>query len=285
MKKFNIFFLLFVFYGMVYSQTNRAYQLYNSKGRKISYGSMIKKLSKTEVLLFGEYHNNSIVHWLELEVSKSIFNKKKIIMGAEMFEQDNQQVVNNYLRHKINQKQLDTLARLWPNYKTDYKPLLDFARANKINFIATNAPRRYASLVYKNGFKSLNKLTKKEKAWIAPLPILYNDSLPSYVKMKSMMGGHGNGVNLPKAQAVKDATMAYFIFSNIEKGKTFIHFNGAYHSNNYEGIFWYLKQKDNNLLIKTLSVVEQENIKKLKQKNKKLADFIIVVPKNMTKTY
>ncbi|MBL4724852.1 MAG: ChaN family lipoprotein, partial [Lutibacter sp.] len=185
---------------------------------------------------------------------------------------------------EINQKEFDTVARLWSNYATDYKPLVDFAKNNELKFIATNIPRRYASLVFKGGFKDLNRLTSKEKSWIAPLPISYDATLPGYVKMKEMMGGHG-GDNLPKAQAVKDATMAHFILKNIEKEKLFIHYNGSYHSDNYEGINWYLKQKNKKISIVTVTIVEQENLKVFKKENKLRADYIIVVPPTMTKTY
>ena len=66
--------------------------------------------------------------------------------------------------------------------------------------------------------------------------------------MSSGPAMHGNQ-NLPKAQAIKDATMAHFILENWEKGKTFIHYNGSYHSDNFEGIVWYLKQENPNLYI------------------------------------
>ena len=123
--------------------------------------------------------------------------------------------LNNYLAGKIDEKALDTLARLWNNFKTDYKPLVDFAKDNKLKFIATNIPRKFASQVFKGGFEVLEELSDEEKNWIAPLPIAYDATLPGYVKMKEMMGGHG-GDNLPKAQAIKDATMAYFILKNGE---------------------------------------------------------------------
>ena len=204
-------------------------------------------------------------------------------MGAEMFEADNQEALNNYLTNNINQKAFDTIARLWKNYKTDYKPLVDFAKTNKLQFVATNIPRRYASKVFRGGFKVLDSLSVKEKNWIAPLPILYDATLPGYIKMKAMMGGHG-GENLPKAQAIKDATMAYFILKN-KTNRLFVHYNGAYHSDNFEGIVWYLKQNQPQLKIITVSIVEQHNVKKFDKNHLQKADFIIVTPKTMTKTY
>lgn len=284
MRKLIVFLLTLVFSCVIYAQNKPAYKLYNAKGNKISYKKMIKKMGKSDVVLFGEHHNNPIVHWLQYEATKELHTQKKLILGAEMFEADNQNELNDYLAGTIDEKALDTLARLWNNYKTDYKPLVDFAKDNTLKFIATNIPRRFASQVFRGGFEVLEELTDEEKAWIAPLPIAYDATLPGYVKMKELMGGHG-GDNLPKAQAVKDATMGYFILENRQPNTLFLHYNGSYHSDDYEGIYWYLKKGNSALKISTVSIVEQENIKKFDKENKLKADFIIVVPSTMTKTY
>ena len=201
-----------------------------------------------------------------------------------MLEADNQKQVNQYLKGEINQKKLDSTSRLWFNYKTDYKPLVDFAKENNVAFIATNIPRRFASLVFKNGFEALDRVSTEEKSWIAPLPILYDATLPGYVKMVQEMGGHG-GENLPKAQAVKDATMAYFISKNRTENSLFIHYNGSYHSDNFEGIYWYLKQQNPNLKIITIATVSQKDISKLEVEHYNKATFIIVIDEDVTKTY
>ncbi len=284
MRKSIVYLLFLIFSSVIFSQNKPAYKLYNTKGKKVSYKRMLKKMSNTDIVLFGEHHNNPIVHWLQYETTVELSKKRRLTLGAEMFEADNQNELNDYLTGKIDQKALDTLARLWNNYKTDYKPLVDFAKKEKLNFVATNIPRRYAKKVFRGGFEALEKLSSEEKEWIAPLPVVYDATLPSYKKMKTMMGGHG-GDNLPKAQAVKDATMSYFILKNWSENNLFIHYNGSYHSDDYEGIYWYLKQIKQNLKIVTVSVVEQENIKKFNKEKKLKADFIIVIPANMTKTY
>lgn len=284
MQKLIVFLLVILFSTVIYSQKKEAYRLYNAKGSKVSYNKMINKMNKADIVLFGEHHNNPIVHWLQYETTKDLSKKRSLTMGAEMFEADNQSQLNAYLAGEIDQKAFDTVARLWNNYSTDYKPLVDFAKTNNIKFVAANVPRRFASLVFKGGFEVLEELSDEEKSWVAPLPISYDATLPGYVKMKEMMGGHG-GDNLPKAQAIKDATMGYFILKNLESNKLFIHYNGSYHSDDYEGINWYLNQGNSNLKIVTVSVVEQENVKKFNKENKLKADFIIVVPATMTKTY
>lgn len=267
-----------------YSQNKPAYQIFDANGKKVSYQKMLKQMSKAEIVLFGELHNNPIAHWLQIETLKDLHEKRSLTLGAEMFEADNQHGIDEYLNSKISSKELGTLVRLWNNFSTDYKPLLDFAKKNNIKFIATNIPRTYANLVYKNGFQVLDTLSMVNKKWIAPLPIEYDAKLPGYQNILAMAGGHG-GDNLPKAQAIKDATMAHFILLNREKDKLFIHYNGTYHSDFFEGIGWYLKRNNPTLNIITIATAEQGNLKYLEKDHKNKASFIIVVDEEMTKTY
>lgn len=266
------------------TQDKTPYVLYNAKGKKLSYKKMIKVLKEKDIVLFGEYHNNAIAHWLQLEVTKDMKQSRDLVLGAEMFEADNQEPLDLYLQGKLSAKGLDSNARLWKNYPTDYAPLVNFAKENKLAFAATNIPRKFASLVSKGGFEKLDSLSAKEKSWIAPLPVAYDAELPGYKKMLEMMGGHG-GPNLPKSQAIKDATMAHFILQYYKSGSLFIHFNGAYHSDNYEGILWYLKRQRPELRYATISTVSQKDIHSLEAANKGKADFIICVDEDMTNTY
>lgn len=279
---FVIFFLITSIIG--FSQEKKAYQLFNKKGKKVDYGKLLIAAEKAQVVLFGEYHNNAISHWLELELTKDLADKNKIILGAEMIEADNQKQLDQFLKGEINHKQLDSTARLWPNYKTDYKPLVEFAKENNIPFIATNIPRRFASIVSKKGFEGLENLTSEEKSWIAPLPIFYDSELPGYVNMMKMMGDHASP-NMPKAQAIKDATMAYFIQKNLKEKSIFIHFNGTYHSDNFEGIYWYLKKTAPNLEILTIATIEQKELKKISTEDYNKADYILVIDEDVTKTH
>lgn len=261
-----------------------AYRLYNSKGKEVKFRKMVKKLSGADVVLFGEQHNSAIAHWLQLELTKSLAKNVKLILGAEMFESDNQYELLLYLQDSIKQNKLDSLARLWPNYSTDYAPLVNWARDNQRPFIATNIPRRYARQVFYHGFGALDTLPDSVKAWIAPLPVPFDSTLPQYQKILDMMGDHGSPL-LVKAQAIKDATMAHFIIRHLPEDGVFLHFNGAFHSDFYEGIRWYLKQYRPALRVSTISTVVQDDIGSLEQQHKGRADFIICVDSDVTTTY
>ena len=285
-KKFTLIIALGIFSLTAFSQKS-AFKLYKANGSETNYTALVKSSLSSDIILFGEHHNNPLCHWLQLELAIDLHKKigDSLVLGAEMFEHDNQVILNEYLKGKISTRSFEGQARLWPNYETDYKPLIEFAKSSGIPFIATNIPRRYAAMIASEGFSGLDSIDDQAKDWIAPLPIPYDAQLPGYKKMLKMMGRKKSNPNLPKAQAIKDATMAHFILKNMNKDQVFLHYNGTYHSNNYEGISWYLKEYNPDVQITTIATVEQENIDLLLDKHKKLADYILVTPKNMTKTY
>jgi uncharacterized iron-regulated protein len=139
-------------------------------------------------------------------------------------------------------------------------------------------------MVSKGGFQVLDTIAATTKLWMAPLPINFDANLPGYKNMMDMMAGHGS-VNMLKAQAIKDATMAYFILKYFIPGSLFIHYNGSYHSDNHDGIVWHLMQSKPDLKIVTVTTVSQKDISKLLDENKNKADFIICVDEDMTSTY
>ena len=111
----------------------RAYTLFNAEGKEIGYDELIEALAQPDVVFIGEIHNCCITHWLEYEAE----------------------------------------ARLWDNYSTDYAPFVFFAKENKIPFIATNVPRRYANVVKDNGLQYLDSLSNEAKRYLPPLPIQF----------------------------------------------------------------------------------------------------------------
>lgn len=279
--------------AMLQAQELKAFQFYNQKQKTVTFDKTVNALKKYDIVLFGEHHNNSINHWLQLRLTKALHEKvgDRLILGAEMFERDNQAVLDEYLNHKITVKELNENARLWTNNKTDYQPLVDFAKANKLRFIAANVPRRYASIVAKQGLDSLNTIHASELQWMAKIPFALDYNAPGYPEMLKMMGDHAGtkAKQFVAAQAIKDATMAESILNNYTQGQLFIHFHGDYHSKNYGGIYWYLKNARPDLKVAVIEVLESEG-DDLKINTSLLdafvpTEFILVLPSDMTKTY
>jgi uncharacterized iron-regulated protein len=265
-----------------------AYVLFNTEGKKVKYENMIESVSSSDVVFFGELHDNPIAHWLEYEVTSDLYKKVggRLIQGAEMFEADNQLLLDEYLSKAYAADKFEAEVKLWKNYKTDYKPLVEFARKNNLPFIATNIPRRYASIVSKKGFEGLDSLPQEARNYIAPLPVHYDPEVKCYKDMMEMTGmGSKVDENFPKAQAIKDATMAHFIINNLEPGKIFIHYNGSYHSDNYLGIIYYLKRERPGIKVSTITTVLQADTDSLRVEYLQSADYIVAIPESMTRTY
>ena len=293
MKTIGLIFLVLVFTSSGFAD-KPAYQIFDAKGKKVTYRRMLKNVMESQVIFFGELHNNPISHWLQYELTKDLFEAKQdqLILSAEMFETDNQLLLNEYTSKLIRKKDFDREAKLWPNYKTDYAPLVDFAREHEMKFIASNIPRRYAAIVNSKGFAGLDSINAYQRAMVAPLPIKYDSTLNCYKAMKEMFKDAGpmhKTMNLAEAQAIKDATMGWFITKNLQDGTTILHYNGAYHSDNFEGTVWYVidygRKFPFELQVMTITCVEQDDLDKLSEDHLGKADYIICIPSSMTKTH
>ena len=284
-------FLFLTLTTAVSAQSKPAYLLYSSDGELADYDSMIDDLAESDMVFFGEYHTNPISHWLQLEMSKSFYEIKgdSLFFGAEMFENGNQLVLDEYLQGFYdNDKMMQEITQLWGNYETDYQPLVDFAKENNLRFIATNIPRRYAAMINSMGMAALDTLSDDALAMIGPdLKELFDPTVKAYAEMAEHMGSHvpPNMLNIQTAQAAKDATMAHFSLKNFAPGNLLFHFEGSYHSNYDQGIIWWINQIQPGLSIKSITTVDQSEWDEMTDEEKAtIAEYIIVVADTMTQT-
>lgn len=289
----NIGFLLGIVLAIVLvrnvpGQDKRAYRLFDAAGKEVSYKDMFKVLKDQDVVFIGETHNCAIAHWLEYEIVRDLCekHKDKLTIGAEMLEADNQLILDEYVGGLISSDRFEAEARLWPNYTTDYANVVGLGREYHLPVIATNIPRRYANMVKNGGLEALDKLSDEAKKYIAPLPIFYTPDESANEMFGLMMmtsGKNNNPENIAKAQAIKDATMGWFIAQHLKS--RFVHLNGNYHSDFKKGIITYLNHYRPGLKIATICSVRQDDIEKLGEENEGRADFYICVPIDMTMTY
>lgn len=270
------------------AQPKPAYSIFTSDGKETDYGKMIKALNDADIIFIGETHNCPIAHWMEYEITSDIIKRsaKGLTLGAEMFESDNQLLVDEYTQGLISSDKFEAEAKLWDNYWTDYSSLLYLAREHSLKFVATNVPRRYASFVKDNGLEVLQNLSQEAKSLMAPLPIAFdrtseNDAMFGFMQM---MGGKASEKSyFAEAQALKDATMAWFISQNFQK--KFIHYNGNFHSEAKGGIIPYLQQYLPGKKILTICSARQDDIRSLEKENRGRADFIIIAPTAFPMSY
>lgn len=273
-----------------YAADMAAYRLFDNKGKEVTFEVMTDSLAKADVVFIGENHNCPISHWMEYKITEALHgvHGNRLVLGEEMLESDNQVILDEYMKRLIPFDRFEAEARLWDNFATDYYPVVYYAKDNGLRFVATNVPRRYAAAVNENGLTSLDSLSDIAKTWIAPLPIPFEyNADENNEKFGAMMmlsrRSPEEMQRLAEAQAIKDATMAWFIARNLTG--PFIHINGSYHSDCRSGIIPYLNHYKPGLKIATVTSVRQEDITSLDPVNIDRADYYIVVPESMTTTY
>ena len=274
--------------AMLWAQNPSAYTLFDKEGNKVTYQQLIDGMSQMNLVFLGEIHNCPIAHWMEKLIIKDLhaIHGDKLMLGAEMFERDDQLLVDEYLNGMIPESKFKAEAKLWDNYDTDYAPIMEFAKKHSLPFIATNVARRYANIVSKDGLEALEKVSEKGRELIAPLPIEYiqNPLVDEYFKSSlPPMMKNASVLKLAQAQAVKDATMAWSISQNLKE--YMIHVNGSYHSTGHAGIIDYLNTYRPGLKIGTVEVVRQEKNDSLEERHKGHADFFICIPSDMNTTF
>lgn len=271
-------------------KTPEIYRIFDAQGKEVSYEKMIKTVSATDVVFFGEIHNCVISHWMELKVLEDLTeNNKKLKVGMEMLEADNQLIIDEYTSSLISSDRFEEECRLWTNYCTDYEPLVYYAKRHHLPLIATNVPRRYASVVKEKGLASLDSLSAEAKRYLPKLPIKYVENKNAQEGF-ALMGVLGKAKEskpqlMAQAQAIKDATMGWFIAQNLKKGEQMIHFNGTYHSDARNGIIPYLLEYRPKTTISTIRAVRQEEIDKIEKDYLGLADFYICITEDMNMSY
>ena len=287
MVKFYLVGLLFVLCVSTNGQDNlRTFQFYE-EGKEISFYDAIASLSKADVVLFGELHDHAMVHWLQLKAVQELAKEKTLIMGAEFFETDDQLLLDELTSGRISFKKFEDEAKLWPNYETDYRPILQFSVDSQITFVGTNIPRRYASIVARQGLDTLSFLSEEALALLPPLPMPFSMEIPGYQEVYDMMGG-GHGMspeNFVRAQAIKDYTMAYNIGENAKKKSLFLHFNGDFHSKDFGGIYWYLNELYPKQDVKTIKVIQVEAFDAIPEEELSGGDIILAVPEDFARSY
>lgn len=156
------------------------YRVFDAQGRPASVEQVVEALAAADVLFVGEAHDDAVAHLLEAELLRRAHERfgrpgaagggRRVALSLEMFEADVQVVLDEYAAGLISERHFLLSSRPWRNYETDYRPLVEYARAQGLPVIAANAPARYVNRVAAHGPASLERLTAAAKAWLPPIP-------------------------------------------------------------------------------------------------------------------
>lgn len=284
--RFTVLLIALCALGFAWASDARIVQAKN--GKTLTMQNLAKDLGKYDIIFFGEFHDNQALHQLQRDLLPLLDGKRELILSFEMFERDVQSVLSDYVEGKIEETEFLANSRPWGNYATDYRPLVEYAKAHKLSAIAANVPRVYAGKLARQGAGFIDELEAEERAWLAAKLTAPEDD---YRKaFYALMGGQSspmhamNDIMLPlyQAQCLKDDTMAESIvlaLNNKPKARL-IHFNGAFHSHAFLGTVSRVKEALPKLKIAVISPIYSADWQtiKLNSEDKQAGTHIIYLP-------
>jgi uncharacterized iron-regulated protein len=209
----------------------------------VDFEVMVAEAAAADVIFVGEQHDDPNTHRLEAAILEGLKRRKVApVVSLEMFERDVQPALDAYLSAAATEEDTLKAARPWPRYQTDYRALVEMAKANAWPVLAANVPRRIASAVARTGREAIDQLAEADRSFVArDLQCPIDGYFERFAKS---MGSHPVPDQKPQeqravteryywSQCVKDETMAESIAAAVERRASpgpVVHYNGAFHS-------------------------------------------------------
>lgn len=234
------------------------YQLATPKGERISIQNLPVDIENADVILIGEWHTHAGIHRFQTDLLKQMVeNGHPIALSMEQFARDAQPVLDEYLAGEIGEQYLIQKANAWPNYESDYRPLVEFAKGQQLPIIAANAPKPIVRCIGRVGIDYIERLTPDQRQWIAA-EINTQDSPYKSTFMASMH--HGNPAqneNQFAAQVTWDETMAESIVRYLRTNpeRKVLHIAGMFHTQQGLGTAASILRRNPNLKVVIITPV------------------------------
>lgn len=254
-------------------------------GKIIDLKTLAQNLQDTDVIFIGEYHGNQASHLLEMQLQSALFElRPQQLLSMEMFNRDQQTILNRYLDNEIGEKYLMNKAPAWPNYAGSYRPMIEFAKEHFIPVIAANASADIVRCIGRYGQGYIDLLPENEKHWLAQSPFENNENYQTKFydfmdTMRKMDDDHKQSSYA--AQLARDNTMAESILNALDEhpGFQLIHVNGSFHSEERLGTVALLQKRRPDLKIAVITPIRVEDPEKPKWSQEDLlkGDFIYLL--------
>ena len=252
--------------------------------------TMLADIATADVVLVGEQHDDPNTHRLEAAILEGLKRRRVApVVSLEMFERDVQSIIDGYLAGSTTEEEMLKTARPWPRYRTDYRALIEQARANGWPVIAANVPRRIAAAVAKSGRETITQLPENDRALVATELACPEDQY--FERFGKSMGSHPAPDQTPEqqramteryywSQCVKDETMAESIAAAVERREPkgpVVHYNGAFHSDFGLGTAERVRRRLPGKRIVILSMLPVETLDALAPSDEDLqrADYLV----------
>lgn len=211
------------------------YQLQSPSGDNIDLKSFVTDIADADVVLVGEWHTHAGIHRFQTELLQAMLAENdNVTLSMEQFSRDKQTVVDAYLASEIGENTLIKQANAWPSYSSDYRPLVELAKSNKIDIIAANAPKNMVRCIGREGLGYVDKLPSNERVWLAENINVQDSPYKSQFMASMHHGDESQNDKMFASQVTWDETMAESIVNYLtsNQGKQVMHIAGKFHTEN-----------------------------------------------------
>ncbi|KLV05323.1 hypothetical protein C9I92_21030 [Photobacterium ganghwense] len=201
-------------------------------GSPMTLSALTSALRDADIVLVGEWHGHPASHLMQAQLMAALYSQKpKLALSMEQFTRDKQAVVDQYLAGKIGEKTLMNEGNAWPNYESDYRPLVEFAKTHQLDVIAANAPKSIVRCIGQQGPAYLSLLPAEERQWVAQSLTLNDDAYRQTFNASMHHGDEAKTSRQFAAQTAWDDTMAESMVNYLTRhpGTQIIHTAGRFH--------------------------------------------------------
>jgi uncharacterized iron-regulated protein len=271
------------------------HRVYDTKHKRFTdFESMLADITSADIAFLGEQHDDPGTHRLEAATLEGLARRRSnVVLALEMFERDVQPQLNAYLAGTLSEKDFLAASRPWPRYATDYRPMVEFAKAWKWPVVAGDIPRKYASMIARGSLTALDTLSPTNRAFAAKqFSCEHDEYWDRFAKTMGDMSGHGPEAakqspeekaaaleKIYQSQCAKDETMGESIASAYNAAPPHalvVHVNGSFHSDYRLGT---AERARRNLKGKRIVVVNFAPVADLDAANadelRKIGDYVV----------
>jgi uncharacterized iron-regulated protein len=177
-----------------------------------TFAGVMERVAGKKIVYVGENHNQFSHHVMELEIIKDLHRRgKKIAIGMEMFQRPFQKSLDDYIEGRIDERELLKKTQYFKRWGFDYnlyRPILEFARSERIPVVALNMRQEIVDKVFQGGIDSLSE---EEKALIPSRMDFSDDAYRERLEkvfQEHQDFGAGNFDFFYQAQILWDETMS-----------------------------------------------------------------------------
>ncbi|HFK2926994.1 TPA: ChaN family lipoprotein [Aeromonas hydrophila] len=208
------------------------YQLKATQGNDLILEQALARVADADIVLVGELHTHPAVHLLQARMLAGLAaDGRPLVLSMEQFSRADQPVLDAYLAGRIGEAALIRDGNAWPNYQSDYRPLVEFAKAHHLPVIAANAPKPLVSCVGQEGSAWLDKLPASRRSQLARTLTLGDDPYRQKFMASLHHGDADSNARRFAAQTSWDDTMAESMVDYLRShpGQRIMHIAGNFH--------------------------------------------------------